>query len=250
MYLGYYNPASTVTYDLTDGDLNADTIYVGGSNYGTPGTFTQSGGTHTVTDLMIADHADSVGIYNLSGGMLDAGTVTLDDGDASFNFTGGTLSVDTFNGDLTVGSGAILAPGNSPGVTTVNGDAVFDTGSVFQFEVEDLNSFDQLIADNITFESGSIIDVSFLSGYLPGNPETWEDVFTVSGSLTDNGLSFQGPVGFDPADFLLIDGLDGTFDIKYQDTAPPPSAPELPVGAMQMMVLGLGGVLARFRKRG
>ncbi|MBD3297012.1 MAG: hypothetical protein GF392_06540 [Candidatus Omnitrophica bacterium] len=249
MRLGYGGNTNPATYDLQDGILNTNEVYIGTQYGNASGVMNQSGGVHTVNDLYITDDSGDVGVYNLSGGMLDAGTITMNSGDASFNFTGGRLSADTFNGDLLVQFGGTLAPGNSPGTTTVNGDVVFNSGGIFEFEVAGLDLFDQLIADNITFESGSIIDVSFLNGYTPGNPETWSDIFSVSGAFLNNGLSFQAPAGYLSSDFQLVDGGDGTFDIRYLQTAPPPSAPELPMGMTQMMVLGLGGVLARFRRR-
>ncbi len=92
VYLAY----SWGAYTLSGGGLR-----VGGNEYigrsGGSGSFTQSGGTHSVTgSLILAADVGGTGSYTLSGGSLTAGVVDLNSG-GIFNQTGGSLSVTTFN---------------------------------------------------------------------------------------------------------------------------------------------------------
>ena len=82
LYLGY-NSASSGSYSLSDsGILFAGNEYTG---YSGSGTFTQSGGTNTVTSVFALGGG---GTYNLSGGAL---LVPGIQGTGSFNLGGGTL---------------------------------------------------------------------------------------------------------------------------------------------------------------
>ena len=82
------------TYTLSGGCLSTAVEVIG--NRGT-GLFSQSGGTHTVSDtLTLADQVGSCGIYELQGGSLSAGTVILNQG-GLFTQTGGTLNATNFH---------------------------------------------------------------------------------------------------------------------------------------------------------
>jgi Ca2+-binding RTX toxin-like protein len=124
-------------------DANAVAI---GSGAGATGLFDILGGSLHATTLTLAsgtlDLNDSplwVGstgslnaqTLNLSGGLLTGQTVSIDGG--TFNFSGGVLSVDTFNGLLDQ-NGGVLAPGNSVGQTSVNGD--YDLASAGTVKIE------------------------------------------------------------------------------------------------------------------
>ena len=81
-------------YALSGGSLFTTNTIVGN---GGEGTFTQTGGSHTVSQtLTLAAIPGSSGIYNLQGGSLTAGTVNLNPG-GTFNQTGGNLNAATFN---------------------------------------------------------------------------------------------------------------------------------------------------------
>lgn len=76
---------TTVTLLQTGGSLSASNEYIG---YNGTGTFTQSGGTNTITNsLAIALSAGSTGTYNLSGGTLTAGSIV---NNGTFNQSGAT----------------------------------------------------------------------------------------------------------------------------------------------------------------
>ncbi|MHB9072264.1 MAG: autotransporter domain-containing protein [Desulfobaccales bacterium] len=106
LYLGR-NAGSSSTFNLGGGNVTAAKEYVGHSG---TGTFTQSGGTNTVSgNLILAANADSSGTYNLQGGGLTAGTIIVNSG-GLFNQTGGTLDA-----PITL-AGGIVAAGTDNGL--------------------------------------------------------------------------------------------------------------------------------------
>ncbi|MGN6506035.1 MAG: beta strand repeat-containing protein, partial [Tepidisphaeraceae bacterium] len=149
------------TLQMTAGYLNASTLRV--SNGGTSGTVTQSGGTVSVAgDIAVGGTGSTgnfpgfggTGTYNLSGGTVSGGSLTLGgDRTGTLNQSGGTVSVNSVSmtsgatagnnnyytlsagslttngltmasGSLTYGTGAITQTG---GVLTVNGNIVYAT---------------------------------------------------------------------------------------------------------------------------
>jgi 2-phospho-L-lactate transferase/gluconeogenesis factor (CofD/UPF0052 family) len=75
---------SNGTYNLKKGSLQViGNEFIG--NNGT-GTFNQTGGSHTVTQILaLADNGGSSGTYNLQGGILSAKNINI--------FPGGTFNV-------------------------------------------------------------------------------------------------------------------------------------------------------------
>jgi autotransporter-associated beta strand protein len=80
------------TYTLNDGSVSAASITAGVNG---TGTFNQNGGAVTISSdtpgLNIASQTGSTGAYNLYGGMLTLHFLKKGNGNASFNFGGGTL---------------------------------------------------------------------------------------------------------------------------------------------------------------
>ncbi|GAX59716.1 signal transduction histidine kinase [Candidatus Scalindua japonica] len=125
---------SSGTYTLSSGTLRASNSYLGGI----PSLCFRGSGTLNISEdgdamLSVVLKLWDAGVVNLSGGMLKAATIDNTNG-GSFNVTGGTLAVDTFLGDLSV-SDAMLAPGDSPGVTSITGDYSQDIDSILQIEI-------------------------------------------------------------------------------------------------------------------
>ncbi len=117
LYLGFKHNSSG-TYDLSGtGSLTADKETLG--RLGT-GTFTQSGGTNTVSfQLYMGISSDSSGTYNLSGGTLSAGSIVNGAGTSSLIIDGGTLNSSSIDVDF-------LYMGNSAGS---QGSHTMSTGS-------------------------------------------------------------------------------------------------------------------------
>jgi hypothetical protein len=128
----------------------------------------------------------------MNGGVVTTGSFTRS-GAGVFNFTGGVLHATTFNGNL-VNSGGTLAPGTSPGTTTVNGNYTQSSGAL---EIElggtSAGQFDLLsVTGNTTL--GGAIDVNLFGGFAPSVGQSWE-IIDVAGSLSGTfaGLSQGAP---------------------------------------------------------
>ena len=150
---------------------NADGLEVG--NRGT-GTLNHLDGTVQVAhNLMLARFEGSQGDYNLSGGTLDLmdGTLSAGFGTAAFNFTGGTLkNAATINlGQAFVQSGGTLAPGSSPGTTTIVGGYTLGSSGTLAIELSGTaqgTGFDfvDVVGD---LDLAGTLDVSLIDGFNP-----------------------------------------------------------------------------------
>jgi hypothetical protein len=215
--------------------MNATALVVGHLGNG---TFTQSGGTANVNGtLTVASQPGSVGTYNLQGGLLKATTITPGSGTAAFNFTGGTLSVGTYNGDLTQ-TGGTLSPGNSPGITHITGDWNMGASSFasINYQAPGITAgvdFDQIIVDGIadlngTFnlfsldESVPTVGFNFLTASSINNnatfnlPESWS-AFTINLVPEDEGFALQLDIGSPvPEPATIVSMLSGLLMLTFR----------------------------------
>lgn len=139
--------------------LGTDTLAFGGTGDGTfdLSAIDTGSGTQQYRDFDIFE-VDS-GTWSFSG------TTT-----ASFSITGGTvMGTGTFGG-VTIGAGSILAPGNSIGTMTVNGNVGLAAGSIFEVEVNAAGQSDLLVVNGTVSLTGSILRVLADSGTY--NPNT------------------------------------------------------------------------------
>ena len=84
-----YSAGGSGAYSLSgSGYLSAIQENVGWAG---SGSFTQSGGTNSAGSLMLAQRAGSTGSYSLNGGLLRLTGLSQGAGNATFNFSGGTL---------------------------------------------------------------------------------------------------------------------------------------------------------------
>lgn len=124
------------TYELSGptatSTLSASTEYIGESG---SGTFTQTGGTNTTGNLILAANAGATGTYNLNGGSLNAGTVQVNAG-GTFNFNGGAVAFTNFNlngGAVQASADEILFTGTftqTAGSNTVASGATLGVGVI------------------------------------------------------------------------------------------------------------------------
>ena len=88
-----YNSGASGTYNLSGtGLLTTTTEFIGGGLNGGSGSgsFTQSGGTNAATGTVYLGFSGGSGSYNLTGGLLTAGTVAVN-AQSSFSQAGGTF---------------------------------------------------------------------------------------------------------------------------------------------------------------
>lgn len=242
------------TYNLNAGSLSTKSESIGSSIYrfsvetGGTGIFTQSGGTHTVSDILsIGNGEASTGKYDLSAGNLSAGSEHIYSG--TFNQTGGTNTVNRLtiglirsSGIYNLSAGSLLADSEvigqgdgshylpdghgdftqSGGMHTVRGDLFIGyDGGVGTYNL----SAGDLLADREFVGSGSYFDNTG-SGYFTqsGGTHTVIHDFTVgnyfgsasyylsAGSLSVSSEFIGGGV-FSSGTFVQSGGTNTVSDI-------------------------------------
>jgi hypothetical protein len=170
----------------------------------------------------------SGGTMTMTGGEVTTGSFTRS-GSGVFNFNGGTLHVQTFNGDLT-NSGGSLAPGTSAGLTTVNGNYTQNSGALaIELGGTGAGQFDKLtITGNTTL--GGALNVSLIDSFLPTLGQSW-GIIDVGGTRTGafTGLPQAAQVGAfggvnlfvnyasgDGNDVALVATRPGDFNLDYR----------------------------------
>ena len=129
------------TLDLGASSFNSATLSVTNNAVFTTGTgpidINPTGNLTVDTGATFNANAPTTvdGTINLAGGTMDATDINLNPSGA-FNFTGGTLHVDNFTGTLD-NTGGTLAPGHSPGITTITED--YSQASTATLQIEVLN---------------------------------------------------------------------------------------------------------------
>ncbi|NLC35433.1 MAG: autotransporter domain-containing protein [Alcaligenaceae bacterium] len=119
--------------------------------------------------------------------IIDSGTLLVDGSLAQSKLltvnSGGKLGGSGIVGNTTVMNGGTLAPGNSIGTLTVNGDLVFDSGSRFEVEVNpqgtDSDRVD--VTGNVTLNGGTVAHIGLHGDYDLRSNHT---ILTVGGTLT------------------------------------------------------------------
>ena len=140
IYIGLNQQALGSVVGLLDArqghfDAFASTVNLGSSSGGVAkGSLTTGAQTHIdAQQINIGTGANAAGTFNLAAGTVKSQFITLDSGGA-FNFTGGRLSVGTFNGALNQ-DGGVLAPGSSPGISTINGGYTLASAGALEIEL-------------------------------------------------------------------------------------------------------------------
>ncbi len=190
------------TLDVTAGDF-----FVG--RRGGAGEFLQTNGTVvSLVNVSVADGTDSVGLLRLDGGSFTvtnaAGNNRLlignGGGQGTLQLGGGALTVDQIviaANSLMVGAGAItgsltnfgtIAPGNSPGIIAVDGDAVLADTSLLLMELAGTGAgdFDQFNVTGMLGFDGTLT-VTLTNGFAP----QVGDVFDLFDFGSTNGLAFD-----------------------------------------------------------
>jgi autotransporter-associated beta strand protein len=188
------------------------------------GTFTQTGGTHIVSNsLTLSPESKGNATYNLEGGTLVTPSIVKGSGNALFNFGNGTLkangslstsmpmtltgkngsaNIDTTNGNITL-SGILSGPGglNKIGdgmlallaANTYNGDTSVDGGTL-SINVNCLSDGAGVHIStganlNLTFSGTDTVGLLYLDG-LPVSPGTWGS--SQSGATHIDNVHFSG----------------------------------------------------------
>jgi len=187
--------------------LSGASTYTGATNINAGTLALASTGSLTSTQLNVSTDA-TFNVSAVSGGYQVGNGVTLtNNGTVTGSFTvgnGGTLNgTGTVNGNLTVGSGGSIAPGNSPGVVTVNGNFDLQSDSTFNVELAGTSpgaEYDQLFANGSVTLAGAL---NLTASFVPVDGDLFF-ILVNDGTDAING-TFAG----------LLEG--GTFNVSGQE---------------------------------
>ena len=252
-------PTGTISYQFRGGSagtefapLNmANSIGAIGPTTGT--VFTATSPTSLVTEGEVGfyssrstsptGHRGNAGAVVIAAGgtfdLLAAGTAIASTW--TVNDTASVSGIGTFMGDMTLESGAIIAPGMSAGTLTIDGNLTMDNGSIYQYEI-DLggSTFDSIVVTGDLIANGTqVLQFSQIGGGGVGSTDEFL-LMTVDGTLI-NGLPSFEFVGqgfsFDNASIFQVGS--GIYLTGVVSFVPEPSS---------FMLLGLG-LLAVVRRR-
>jgi fibronectin-binding autotransporter adhesin len=160
--------------------LNGANTYTGNTNI-TAGTLALGANGSIASSAVInLGTSGSQGTLDLSA---KTGGFTLGSGQTLAGFGNVNIGSST----LTIGSGASLAPGNSPGVVNITGNLALDAGSFTTLEIagtatdgNTATGFDRVIVSgSLTF--GGNLDITAFNGYALGTTNASYDLFDFSG---------------------------------------------------------------------
>lgn len=230
------------------------TLVLSASNTYT-GTTTVDAGTLILTGSL--DSASAVTVN--SGGKFAAGDGIDFANEITVN-SGGKIGGEGTYSDptgITLVSGAIVAPGNSPGNTFFNTDLTLESDAVFEWELGSYGTNAGVDSDLLTitgagnvltFDSGSILTLNFLSPVLNPNSageggfwlsdQQWLIAVTANGgTIVDNGLMIQAPVSFANGSFW-ISSEGGDLYLNYGVIPEPGTAMLFGIGLLMAGVCG------------
>lgn len=192
------------------------------------------------------------------GGVVNVGFENIGTPDNAVSVgSGGTLSGSgTIKGNLFVGgetqpgfgNGGKVLPGNSPGKLTVEGNFFLGTGAILGLEMAGTQAgfFDQLAVSGLAeFAPGSIVEFSFLDGYLPKAGDQFSFINAQGGvaGLSSDNFKFTG---IEPSFIYDAKFEDGRFTLAALNDAQP-VVPE--PATMALMLPGLAGMFWSRRKK-
>ncbi|WP_319533614.1 autotransporter domain-containing protein [uncultured Cohaesibacter sp.] len=173
---------------------SSDTLILGGSNdtsfdldeIGTQYTgFEAYSKTGSSTWTLTGTAGEVMGTFSVSGGTLAVNTTLTSLIDV---LDGGTLGGTGTVSNVTLASGATIAPGNSIGTLTVDGDLIFVDGSTYEVEVDSDGTGDKLVSTGtITIDSGATLSIQSESGTDDGASYDTETVYTIISASTLSG---------------------------------------------------------------
>jgi T5SS/PEP-CTERM-associated repeat protein/autotransporter-associated beta strand protein len=134
------------------------------------------------------------GNVNLTGTHTYTGATTISGGTLSVNGSiansavtvnsGGTLGGSGTIGSTSITSGGLLAPGNSIGTLTVNGNLNFAAGSIYRAEVDAVGNNDRINVTGTATLNGGTVDVQAGAGTYAAN--TTYTLLNAAGGRTGN----------------------------------------------------------------
>jgi outer membrane autotransporter protein len=200
----------TGSYNLSGGSLSvAGGEYIGDG--GGSGSFTQSGGTHTVATLL---EVGGSGTYWLQSGSVTAPTFQVD--------AGGLLKGSgTIQGNVT--NSGTVSPGNSPGTLNVSGDYTQTSSGTLRIEVASPTNYDQLRVTSppghgTATLAGTVAPV-LLGGYRPLANQVFPGVVTTTGGVSGTFSNVSEPLTLNWQPGYNANTVDLLFQPNYANPA-------------------------------
>ncbi|MCZ8256164.1 MAG: autotransporter-associated beta strand repeat-containing protein, partial [Polaromonas sp.] len=173
------------------------------------GTLTKTG----TGNLLLTGVNGYNGATAVNGGTLSVNG-TLSNSAVTVN-NGGTLGGTGTVGSTTIAAGGVLAPGNSIGTLTVNGNITFSAGSIYRVEVDAAGANDRINATGTATINGGTVDVQAGAGTYAAN--TQYTILNAAGGRTGNfagvtsNLAFLTPtLGYDANNVFLTLARNGS----------------------------------------
>ena len=193
-------------------------------------------GTGTAANLSLVKNGNGTQTFATSSVASYTGTTSVNAGtfqvDGNFSAATGAVSVasgatlagsGTIGGATTLNSGAILAPGNSPGILTFGSSLAFNDGSDIRMEINGTTRGTEYDGINVTgllsyggnltltfgqtFSAGSYTFNLFNSGSQSGSFNAITLAGSYTGSLLNNSGIWSGSSGLDSFEFSQSNGL-------------------------------------------
>ncbi len=189
LYVGAYGNG---TLTISNGGVVISATSVIGDYTGSgTATVTGSGSQWTNSSELVVGFNGGTGMLNISNG----GEVIAPN--AEISSTGmlsgdSRLTLNSGNGILT--NHGIIAPGNSIGTLTVDGDVVFENGSTFEVEIDNAGNSDKLdVSGDVTINGGSTLTINSNGETITDNKQY--TLIEADGSITGT---------FDTVDTALV----------------------------------------------
>ena len=232
-YVGFTDPEAIGTVNINGSSSswsNSGDLTIGYNGSGTLNI--TSGGTVSNADGYVGMMTNSLGNVTVTG----AGSTWSNSGDLSIGTAGnGELNISSggevlalsatigttglLSGDglmtLSSGSGTLtnfgtIAPGNSIGTLTVDGDVIFENGSTFEVEIDNSGNSDKLdVTGDVTINSGSTIAIN-------SNGETITDGKEYT--LIEAGGSITGEFTILDTALVTWDAAVENYEMSYDTT--------------------------------
>ena len=169
--------------------LNADENAAWNGALSGEGVFTKTGGGGLALN---GDSSDFEGVAEISEGLLVLNGML---GGELRILDGAMLAGSGFLADLTADDGAVIAPGTSIGTLTVTGDVVFETGSIYEVEVDPTSdASDRIVVHGTaTLNGGTVRHIGYPGGYGPASTYT---ILTAAGGVTGTFASIETDFAF------------------------------------------------------